>query len=73
MPPLHSHTHCQAAQASPSSKSQRAVSANALLNNDVSYQYCQVYPDYLTINNNFFHRLRQLTQLSFVSLLSGLS
>jgi len=40
-------------QANSSGESQRAVSANALLKNDVSYLICQVLPDYFTINNNF--------------------
>lgn len=48
-------------KANPSGKSQRAVSANALFKNNVSYLYCQVCPDCFTINNNFFDRLRQLT------------
>ena len=50
-----------------------SIATNALLRNDVSYLYCQVFPDCFTINNNFVDRLRQLTQLSFVSLLSGLT
>lgn len=60
-------------QANPPGKSHRAVSANSLLRNDVSYPYCQVCPDCFTINNNFFDKLRQFTQLSFVSLQSSLT
>ena len=44
---------CPTTQANPSGKRQRPVSAAELFKNDVSYLYCQVHPDYFTINNHY--------------------
>jgi hypothetical protein len=45
--------HLQAAQADTQTQAcKKANFATAPLNNDVSYLYCQVYPAYLTMNNN---------------------
>lgn len=37
----------------------------------VSYRFCQVHPDHSTMKHNSFNKYRLLSQLSFVSLLSG--
>jgi hypothetical protein len=66
--------HLQAAQADTQTQAcKRANFANAPTNNDVSYLICQAYPDFLTTNDNFFLKTEPSSQLSFVSLLSGLS
>jgi len=46
---------------------------NGTIKSYVLYRISQVYPDILTINDNYFDKTKPLIQLSFVSLLSGLS
>lgn len=70
VPPVF-HSFVPTSQADPTGKGQRAVSATDHAKNDVSYTYCQVCPDHIDIKNNFLGWIRQFTQLSFVSLLSG--